>query len=338
MDDQSNVPATTGLSSPALLEPSELPAFLQDAGDAARFAFEEFFHGQIRNAYTRKAYLHAVRSFSNWCGARNLKVERVTPADVGKYLDSLPVAAPTKKVHLAALRRLFDGLVMRHVLILNPALSVRSERYQVIEGKTPEITIEHAQHLLKSIDTTRAVGRRDLAVIAILIYTAARVGAVAKLRLRDYYDAGDQFYLRFHEKGGKAREIPVRHDLQIALNDYLARSDLLLADPLSPMFRTTIRRTQRLTSNSLTADDMARMVKRRLRDAGLFAHLSPHSFRVMTITDLLQQGTPLEEVQYLAGHADPRTTRLYDRRKRSVTRNIVERISVRMPRDFASAG
>lgn len=56
--------------------------------------------------------------------------------------------------------------------------------------------------------------------------------------------------------------------------------------------------------------------------------LLPHSFRVTTITDLLEQGVPLEDVQRLAGHADPRTTGLYDRRKRKITRNIVERISV----------
>ena len=71
------------------------------------------------------------------------------------------------------------------------------------------------------------------------------------------------------------------------------------------------------------------MVKRRLRDAGLPAQqLSCHSFRATTITDLLTQGVPLEDVQYLAGHADPRTTRLYERRQKQVTRNIVERISV----------
>jgi site-specific recombinase XerD len=70
------------------------------------------------------------------------------------------------------------------------------------------------------------------------------------------------------------------------------------------------------------------MVKRRLRDAGLPTRLSPHSFRVATITDLLEQGLPLEDAQRLAGHADPRTTRLYDRRDKKITRNIVERISI----------
>jgi integrase/recombinase XerD len=79
----------------------------------------------------------------------------------------------------------------------------------------------------------------------------------------------------------------------------------------------------------MTSIDICRMVKRRLKDAGLPSRLSPHSFRVMTITDLLEHGSEIDEVQYLAGHADSRTTALYDRRKKRVTRNIVERISVR---------
>ncbi len=83
-----------------------------------------------------------------------------------------------------------------------------------------------------------------------------------------------------------------------------------------------------LTQNGMTAGDMGRMVKRHLRNVNLPSRLSPHSFRVATITDLLSQGVPLEDVQNLAVHADPRTTRLYDRRKRKVTRNIVERISI----------
>ena len=83
-----------------------------------------------------------------------------------------------------------------------------------------------------------------------------------------------------------------------------------------------------LTNNAMYVVDVCRMVKRRLKDASLPTRLSPHSFRVTTITDLLEQGVPLEDVQRLAGHADPRTTRLYDRRDKKVTRNIVERISI----------
>jgi site-specific recombinase XerD len=243
-------------------------------------------------------------------------------------MDELRGAVPTKKQHLAALRHFFDHLVTRHAVILNPAASVRGERYQVVEGKTPEITVEQARRLLRSVDTSHVVGLRDRAIVGILVYTAARVGAVAKLQVRDYFDAGDQYCLRFSEKGGKSREIPVRHDLQHFMTSYLAAAGIAAAAPDVPLFRTAVRRTRRLTEHPMTAGDMGRTVKRRMRDAGLPARLSPHSCRVAIITDLLSQGVPLEDVQYLAGHADPRTTRLYDRRQRRVTRNIVERISI----------
>jgi len=243
-------------------------------------------------------------------------------------MDELPAALPTKKQHLAALRHFFDQMVIRHAVMLNPAASVRGERYQVVEGKTPEISVDQARRLLRSIGTEDVVGLRDRAIVGILVYTAARVGAVAKLRVRDYFDAGDQFCLRFTEKGGKSRDIPVRHDLQQFLTSYFAAAGTIAAAPEAPVFRTAVRRTKRLTEHPMTASDIGRMVKRRMRDAILPSCLSPHSCRVATITDLLSQGVPLEDVQHLAGHADPRTTRLYDRRQRRVTRNIVERISI----------
>lgn len=315
---------------------TELPAVLCDsppflvaqAGAAAQFAWEEFIYGKIRNPHTRAAYERAIRKFLNHCQALRKELSTISPRDVGQYLDGLDYAPATKKLQLSALRHFFDVLVTRHTVVLNPAASVRGERLQVIEGKTPEISIKQARRLMESFDVDSAVGLRDRAIIGILIYTAARVGAVAKLRRQDFYDLGDQYCLRFSEKGGKSREIPVRHNLQIFIWDYLSAGCLEYSDKSKPLFRTTIRRTRRLTANAMTANDMGRMVKRRFKDAGLPSRLSPHSFRVTTITDLLEQGVPLEDVQHLAGHADPRTTRLYDRRKRKVTRNIVERISV----------
>jgi site-specific recombinase XerD len=250
------------------------------------------------------------------------------PKDVGRYIDSLQYAPATKKVHLAALRHFFDELVIRHVVVLNPAASVRGERYQVIEGRTPEISTEDARKLLRAIDTSHIVGLRDRAIVGILIYTAARVGAVARLRHTDFFELSGQYAFRFLEKNGKSREIPVRHDLQGHVLDYLSAGRFLGAKGDMPLFRTAAGRTKRLTENGMTSNDMGRMVKRRMRDAGLSSRLSPHSFRVATVTDLLYQGLPLAEVQFLAGHADPRTTRLYDRRQKRVTRNIVERISI----------
>src|SRR5215210_1934708 len=176
--------------------------------------------------------------------------------------------------------------------------------------------------------TATVVGLRDRAAISILIYTAARVGAVAKLRLRDFEHDGHQWTLRFAEKGGKSREIPVRHDLERFLLAYREVAGIADAPKDAPLFRTAVRKTKVLTGRPMSAIDLCRMVKRRLKDARLPSRISPHSFRVTTITDLLLQGIPLEDVQHLAGHADPRTTRLYDRRQKRVTRNVVERISI----------
>jgi len=315
-----------GLANDPLSVPT--PALVSQSGPAGQFAWEEFVYGKIRNPYTRRNYRRAVERFLEWCDQLHLDLTRIAPRHVGQYLDAMPYAPATKKLHLAGLRHFCDTLVTRHVVILNPAASVRGQRYQVIEGKTPEITVAQARRLLDSIDTSHIVGLRDRSVIGVLIYTAARVGAVAGLRQQDLYDSGDQHCLRFTDKGGKSREIPVRHDLQRFLFEYLDRGGLRNSEPVSMLFRTTVRKCRRLTERGMTAHDIARMVKRRMHDAGLPSRLSPHSFRVATVTNLLSQGIPLEDVQNLAGHADPRTTRLYDRRQRRVTRNIVERISI----------
>jgi integrase/recombinase XerD len=310
---------------------SQLPEILARAGKAAVFASDEFFFGRIRNEHTRAAYLHAVRQFLTWAEAHDLELVTITPKNVGQYFDELrkkSTSIATRKQHLAALRHFFDGLVTRHAMILNPALSVRGERYQVVEGKTPEITVKDVRTLLASLDTSTVVGLRDRAIVAILVYTAARAGAVAGLRNSSFYHAGDQWMLHFEEKGGKSREIPVRHDLEEKLSAYIDRSGLRNAPRQSPLFRTAYRKTGRLNETGINVVDVCRMIKRRLSDAGLPTLLSPHSFRVTTITDLLEQGVALEDVQRLAGHADPRTTRLYDRRQKKITRNIVERISI----------
>jgi integrase/recombinase XerD len=318
-----------------------LPVLVERAGGAARFAWDEFFYAEHHNPHTQKAYMAAVKRFLSWCEGQGVELPAITPGMVGQYLVSLGGSASKRNLHLAALRGFFDRLVQRHVVLLNPAASVRGVKEQVIEGKTPEITVEHARTLLASIKLSRVVktkegeseipllvGLRDKAILATLAYTACRAGAVAKLRLQDFQNEGTQYVLRFQEKGGKSREIPVRHDLEANIRAYLDAAGIAAETKDRPLFRSTLRRTKQLTGNALTTKAICELVKRRLKDAGLPSRLSPHSFRVTAITDLLTQGVPLEDVQYLAGHAEPRTTGLYDRRKKRVTRNIVERISI----------
>lgn len=173
-----------------LVTPRNAPAIVKAAGKSAEFAWEEFFQAEIANTHTRKNYMHAVRQFLVWVEGRGLELARVSPGDVGEYLQGLELATPTKKLHLAALRRFFDRLVNRHVCVINPAATVKAERYSVVEGKTPEIGPEQARTLLRSIAASDPVGLRDRAVLAILVYTAARVGAVAKLTMKNLVHDG----------------------------------------------------------------------------------------------------------------------------------------------------
>lgn len=323
-------------------EQHEAPAIVRFAGNNARFAYDEFFAGE-ENSHTERAYRHAVHRFLQHCESLGVALPNVTPGMVSDYLKRLQAqiktphneperfkaaSKPTKKLHLAGIRKFFDKLVERHAIGLNPALSVRGPKHSMTEGKTPALSVKQARALLAGIDTRTAIGLRDRAIIAVMIYTAVRAGAVAKLRRRDFYGDGRQFVFRFDEKGGKVRDIPARHDLEGFVREYLAAAgDGQDAD--APFFRSAVGRTGKMSENGMSENDVLRMVKRRLKAEGLPAdRLTCHSFRATTITDLLDQGVPLEDVQYLAGHSDPRTTRLYDRRKKQVTRNIVERISI----------
>jgi integrase/recombinase XerD len=329
-----NVPATGNAAS--------LPVLVERAGGAARFAWAEYFYAEHHNPHTQKAYLRAVRAFLAWAEGQGVELASITPGMVGQYLVALGGSPAKRNQHLAALRGFFDRLVNRHVCMLNPAASVKGVKDQVVEGKTPEITVEHARTLLGSIKLTcemkvkgekpkevpHVVGLRDRAILATLAYTACRAGAVAKLRLGDFQDDGTQYVLRFQEKGGRSREIPVRHDLEGIILAYVETAGIAGEAKDSPLFRASNGRSRTLTAKPLGTERICELVKRRLKDAGLPSRLSPHSFRVTAITSLLEQGVPMEDVQYLAGHAEPRTTTLYDRRKKKVTRNIVERIPI----------
>ena len=266
--------------------------------------------------------------FLTWCEEQGIELRQVTPGLAGRFLDELPGSDPTRNLALAALRHFFDALVMRHAVALNPFASVRGKKHVVVDGKTPAPARGSARALLGSLDLSRVVGLRDRAVLGVLTYTGARVGALARLRCGDLEQQELQRVLRFAEKGGKQREIPVRHDLDGWIAAYLEAGRIELARKATPLFRAAARWGLGLVDRAMTAHGVRRMLKRRLKAAGLPEIITPHSFRVMVVMDLLGQNVPMEDVQYLAGHSNPQTTQIYDRRRRRVTRNIVERISV----------
>jgi site-specific recombinase XerD len=177
---------------------------------------------------------------------------------------------------MSAIRMLFSWLTEKGILAMNPAREVKTEKFSRTEGKTPAFDTEQVQKVLDKIDTSNEVGLRDRALLGTLAYTFARIGAVVNLKVEDYFQTGKRSMIRFREKGGKETEIPVHHKLDELLDQYLEKSGLRNR-PTAPLFPIAVGKTRKLGNRPATRIDAARMLKRRLKDAGLSDAFSPHS-------------------------------------------------------------
>jgi integrase/recombinase XerD len=308
----------------------ELPALIARAGKSAAQRFLEFFTVNIRNPNTRVAYGRAAGAFLRWCEARGLaELRQVQPVHVAAYIEELgrTLAAPSVKQHLACLRMLFDWFVTGQVLPSNPAHSVRGPRHSVMKGSTAVISSEEARVLLDSMDVSNLVRLRDRAIIAVMAYTFARVSAVVNLKVEDYYPQKKRWWLRLHEKNGKVHEMPCHHKLEAYLDAYLAAAGIE-DDRKGPLFRAAIRKTKTLSHRPLSRTDVWYMIQRRAADAGLETAIGCHTFRATGITDYLSNGGRIEIAQRLAGHANAKTTGLYDRRNDEINVGEIEKIGI----------
>jgi site-specific recombinase XerD len=305
---------------------SQVPALYAPDARAAKRAFE-FFAVNIRNPNTRKAYARAAGDFATWCELHGIAdVRQVQPVHVAAYIEELQIAAPSVKQRLAALRMLFDWLVIGQVMPMNPASSVRGPRYSVKKGKTPVLSADEARALLDSIDTSTAIGLRDRALIGLMVYTFARVGAAIKMRVEDVYIQNRRTWVRLHEKGGKQHEMPCHHNLEAWLHEYIDGAQLESAKGY--LFRSAAGRTGKVSDTPMSQADVFRMVGRRAKAAGIRTRIGCHTFRATGITEYLRNGGRLELAQQMANHESARTTGLYDRRTEQVNLDEVERIVI----------
>ena len=305
---------------------NQVPALYAPDAPAAKRAFE-FFAVNIRNPNTRKAYARAAADFATWCELHGIAdVREVQPVHVAVYIEGLQIAVPSIKQRLAALRMLFDWLVVGQVMPTNPAGSVRGPRHSVKKGKTPVLAAEEARALLDAIDTNMLIGLRDRALIGLMVYTFARVGAAIKMRVEDVYIQGRRTWVRVHEKGGEEHEMPCHHNLEAWLHEYIEGAQLTGAKGY--LFRSAVGRTGRLSEVPMAQADVFRMVGRRAAAAGIHTNVGCHSFRATGITEYLRNGGKLEIAQQMANHESARTTGLYDRRQGQVTPDEVERVVI----------
>jgi site-specific recombinase XerD len=300
------------------------------AGDRASTRFLEFFAANIRNPHTRRAYSRAVNDFLAWCaGAGVPSIAAVTPLHVATWIEmqGRELAEPTVKQRLAALRHLFDWLVTGQVIPVNPAASVRGPSHIMKSGKTPVLDPTEARALLDSIDVTTLAGLRDRALIALMVYSFARIGAALGMKVEDVFTENRRLWVRLREKGGKRHAMPCHHNLDEYLTAYLDGASLC-DDLKGPLFRTIGRGTGRLTRTPLPQANTYAMIRRRAAAAGIATKIGNHTFRATGITAYLKNGGTLENAAAMANHASTRTTQLYDRRRDEISLDEVERITI----------
>lgn len=306
------------------------PALIVAAGERASYRFLEFFAAQIRNPHTRRSYMRATADFMTWLEGRGMvDIRQVNSVVISLYVEELQKRhpAPTVKQRLAAIRKLLDWLATGGVLDFNPATAVRGPRHSVKKGKTPVLAPDEARQLLDSIDVSTPIGLRDRALIGLMVYSFARIGAAVSMSVEDVYTQNRRLWVRLQEKGGKRHEMPCHHNLESYLTDYLESAGLR-DQPSAWLFQTIRRGTGRLSGRPLPQASAYQMIGRRAAEANIGTKISNHTFRATGITAYLKNGGTLERAAAMANHASTRTTQLYDRRVDDITLDEVERVLI----------
>jgi site-specific recombinase XerD len=305
-----------------------VPALIADLGDPAAWRYVEFFAANLSNPNTRRAYARACSSFFAWSENRGLTLTAIRPFDVGEWVKQLQEnhGPAGVKQHLAAVRMLFDWLVMGQVMPMNPAAAVRGPKHVVKTGTTPVLDGKEWNKLIDSIPTETVRELRDRALIATLTYSFARITAALRMKVEDLRPKGAGWQILLHEKGGKQHIMPCHHALAEALRAYIDAAGIT-DDRKGWLFRTSPRHNATmLTEQPMAQADAWRMIRRRAAAAGIKASIGNHSFRATGITAYLGNGGVLEHAQSMAAHESPRTTKLYDRTEERLTQDEVERI------------
>lgn len=308
---------------------ASLPRTISEAGERAAFHSVEFFTARLPNPNTRAAYERAVGDFCRWCEDRQLPLPALASPLVAAYFHELRerLSPASANQYLSGVRQWLEWLTRSGVLRANPAAAVRGIRLSRSEGTTPIIEREQAARLFAALDRADLIVRRDRALLAVMLYDFVRVGAVVRMRVRDFRDEGATSWLLLREKGGKERRVPAHHLVREYLRTYLDVAGLQpRADAKQPLFQSAPRRAKELSGKPLDRSAVLAIVKRRCREVDLPSSICNHSFRATGITLHQENGGDIEVAARLAGHADTRTTQLYNRKRHEVSSIDVERV------------
>ena len=280
---------------------------------------EEVWLASRKSARTRRAYRNDVAHFMKTFGIMSpeelRKIDhRAVMAWERLMREEEGIQPTTVRRRLAALSSLFGHLVKFGVVEMNPVRDVERPAVNRREGMTLAFSQKQARNILDAPKEDTVLGLRDRAMLSVGLQVGFRRSEIAGLKVGDFHVNRGYDALRVVRKGGKKGALAIHPQAAQRIRDYLVvagHGD----DTNGPLFRPVRgnRRGQE-TRRHLHSDVIDRVLRKYARRIGLTTGYSAHSMRATFITTALDNGASLEDVQSAAGHADPSTTKLYDRR------------------------
>jgi site-specific recombinase XerD len=275
---------------------------------------EAEWFANLDNPRTRRAYQVDLQDFMRFTGIQRPDEFRVvTRAHIlawRKTLEARSLSGATIRRKLAALSSLFEYLCEKNSVSLNPVAGVKRPKSNGNEGKTPALGDHQARALLDAPDPDTLKGKRDRALLAVLLYHGLRREELCLLKIRDIHHRRGVPHLRIHGKGSKVRHVPLHPASAERLHTYLEASGHA-GSPDSPLFQPL-----RAAGAAMTGDGVYKSVRGHMERAGISVDgLGVHGLHATAATNALENSAAIEQVQEWLGHANISTTRLYDRRQ-----------------------
>ena len=267
---------------------------------------------------SRKTYTLDAKQFAQWMAERNLSLESLTRDNLVAYRAHLgeTYAKATASRMWPIAGRLLDEAVRREILLKNPAEGIRGFKAGDNESPHKALTRTEVEALLDAIDRDTVLGKRDYALIMVLLRTGLRRSEAVGLTLRDLtMEQGYHVAISRHGKGNKRGIAKLPLEVRQAIDDYLQAVDRTNAVPEAPLF-VSFRKGDYPQEKPMHVNQVERVVKQRTLAVGIT--MSPHGMRAGFITLAFEGGADLTLVQDAARHKDPRTTRRYQKRRNSL--------------------
>lgn len=297
---------------------------------------------EVNSTSSWRVYKQDIKTFVTWLFQAGIELQAISRVDLLNYRKQLQNEHSNITVNrmFSVARQVVAELVHSGVIQQNP-LGKQFKPLQT-NDETTHVALDDLQskQLLKAIDTTKLKGKRDYAMVSLMLRCGLRREEVHKLNIGNFKMKSHHHVIDIEKgKGGKPATVKLPPDVWGYIDEYMQalqksypRQDARLEAPLFISFRKG-------DQPSMQEDNTGKLVERRIDIKGIeivvkalgeaigVPKLTPHGLRATFITLAMEHDATLEQTQYAARHKDPRTTERYRKRKFNLDNNAVDKLS-----------